>query len=89
MIIESMCGERTLDTDLPYMLKFLWGQYFTDWLQKLVSAEEYRQIAEYSRSGNTKSKGVAKVPLKRPVQADLGNASLPENCQELAVAHSA
>ena len=54
-----------------------------------VSAEEHRQIVEYLRSGNTKSKGVAKVPLKRPVRADLGNASPPESCQELAVAQSA
>ena len=26
-----------------------------------------------------KSKGIAKVPLKRPVRADLGNVSLPES----------
>ena len=60
------------------------GKLFTP-----VSAEEHRQIVEYSRSGNTKSKGVAKVPLKRPVRADLGNASPPESFQELAIAHSA
>ena len=54
-----------------------------------VSAEEHQQIVEYSHSGNTKSKGIAKVPLKRPVRADLGNAVPPESCQELAIAHSA
>ena len=45
--------------------------------------------SDFCRSGNAKLKGIAKVPLKRPVRADLGNASLPESCQELAVAHSA
>ena len=46
------------------------GNFFTP-----VSAEEHRQIVELSHSGNTKSKGVAKVPLKGPVRADLGNTS--------------
>ena len=58
-------------------------------LGSFLTAEEHRQIVEYSRSGNTKSKCVAKVPLKRPVRADFGNASPPESCQEFAVAHSA
>ena len=60
------------------------GSFFTP-----VSAEEHRQIVEYSRSGNTKLKGVAKALLKQPIRADLGNASPPESCQELAAAHSA
>ena len=53
-----------------------------------VSAKEHRQIAEYSRLGNTKSKDVAKVPLKRPIRADLGNTSPLESCQELTIAHN-
>ena len=58
------------------MVQATLGSFFT-----LVSAEEHRQIVEYSHSGNTKSKGVAKVPLKRPVRLTLE--------MQPALAHSA
>ena len=37
-LTESMCGDyhAPLWPMVLYTLKFLWGQYFTDWLQKMV-----------------------------------------------------
>ena len=55
-------SEVAVEASKPTIARATLGSFFTP-----VSAEEHHQIVEYSCSGNTKSKGVVKVPLKQPV----------------------